>query len=245
MRVLALTKSTAARLLSWRRDSSRAAEPVAARIIADVRRRGDAELFAWTRKFDGLALDSKTVWVSAAEMRAAAKEVPGEFLDAIDHAAKNIREVAKRQKPHEWSFEVEPGVRAAQIVRPIDSVGCYLPGGRFSLVSTLLMTTVLAQEAGVRRIVVTSPQPGPALLAAAARLGIESVARVGGAQAIAALAYGTKSIERVERFSDPAIATSPPPRGSSALIAPSICSQGPRKPSFSPRTATPRSWLPI
>jgi histidinol dehydrogenase len=203
MRVLALTKSTAARLLSWRRDSSRAAEPVAARIIADVRRRGDAELFAWTRKFDGLALDSKTVWVSAAEMRAAAKEVPGEFLDAIDHAAKNIREVAKRQKPHEWSFEVEPGVRAAQIVRPIDSVGCYLPGGRFSLVSTLLMTTVLAQEAGVRRIVVTSPQPGPALLAAAARLGIESVARVGGAQAIAALAYGTKSIERVDKIFGP------------------------------------------
>jgi histidinol dehydrogenase len=203
MRVLALTKGAEKKLLSLRRDSSRAAEPVAARIIADVRRRGDSELFAWTRKFDGLALTPKTVWVSQTEMRAASKQVPQEFLDAIDHAAKNIRAVAKRQKPQEWSFEVEPGVRAAQIVRPIDSVGCYLPGGRFSLVSTLLMTAIPAQEAGVRRIVVVSPQPGAALLAAAARLGVERVARIGGAQAIAALAYGTQSIERVDKIFGP------------------------------------------
>ena len=203
MRVLALTKGTETRLLSLRRDSSRAAEPVAARIIADVRRRGDAELFAWTRKFDGIALTPKTVWVSQAEMRVAAKQVPHEFLDAIDHAAKNIRAVAQKQKPQEWSFEVEPGVRTGQIVRAIDSVGCYLPGGRFSLVSTLLMTVIPAQVAGVRRIVVASPQPGAALLAAAARLGVESVARVGGAQAIAALAYGTKSIERVDKIFGP------------------------------------------
>jgi histidinol dehydrogenase len=203
MRVLALTKATEKRLLGMRRDSSRAAEPVAARIITDVRRRGDAELFAWTRKFDEIALDSKSVWVSNAELRAAVKQVPREFLDAIDHAAKNIREVAKRQKPAEWSFEVEPGVRTAQIVRPIDSVGCYLPGGRFSLVSTLLMTVIPAQVAGVRRIVVASPQPGAALLAAAARLGVDSVARVGGAQAIAALAYGTHSIARVDKIFGP------------------------------------------
>ena len=203
MRVLALTKGTETKLLSLRRDSSRTAEPVAARIIADVRRRGDAELFAWTRKFDGLALTPKTVWVSQAEMRAAAKQVPCEFLDAIDHAAKNIRAVAQKQKPQEWSLEVEPGVRAGQIVRAIDSVGCYLPGGRFSLVSTLLMTVIPAQVTGVRRIVVASPQPGAALLAAAARLGVESVARVGGAQAIAALAYGTKSIERVDKIFGP------------------------------------------
>jgi histidinol dehydrogenase len=94
-------------------------------------------------------------------------------------------------------------VRAGQIVRAIDSVGCYLPGGRFSLVSTLLMTVIPAQVAGVRRIVVASPQPGAALLAAAERLGVEHVARVGGAQAIAALAYGTRSMERVDKILGP------------------------------------------
>ena len=203
MRVLPLTKLTESKLLAARRDSSRAAEPVAARIIADVRKRGDAELFAWTRKFDGISLDGKTVWVSRAEMKAAAKKVPSEFLAAVDHAAKNIRAVAKRQKPQEWAFEVEKGVRAGQIVRPINSVGCYLPGGRFSLVSTLLMTVIPAQVAGVRRIVVASPQPGPGLLAAADRLGVEWVARVGGAQAISALAYGTKSIEKVDKIFGP------------------------------------------
>ena len=98
---------------------------------------------------------------------------------------------------------VEPGVRAGQTVRPIQSVGCYLPGGRFSLVSTLLMTVIPAQEAGVRQIVVASPQPSAALLAAADRLGVRPVARIGGAQAIAALAYGTRSIPRVDKIFGP------------------------------------------
>lgn len=203
MRVLPLNPANEKKLLAARRSSDRAAEPVAARIIEAVRRRGDAALFAWTKRFDKVALTPKTLWVSQGEMRAAAAQVPREFLAAIDHAAKNIRAVAKRQKPREWSFDVEPGVRAGQIVRAIDSVGCYLPGGRFSLVSTLLMTVIPAQEAGVRRIVVTSPQPGAALLAAASRLGVDSVARVGGAQAIAALAYGTRSIERVDKICGP------------------------------------------
>ena len=108
-----------------------------------------------------------------AELAGARKSIPKAFLEAIDHAARNIRAVARRQKPQEWTIEVEPGVRAGQRVRAIDSVGCYLPGGRFSLVSTLLMTVIPAQEAGVRRIVVASPQPGPALLAAAEALGVE------------------------------------------------------------------------
>jgi histidinol dehydrogenase len=133
----------------------------------------------------------------------ARKRISPKFLAAIDHAARNIRAVARRQKPSEWTFQVEPGVRAGQRVRPIESVGCYLPGGRFSLVSTLLMTVIPAQEAGVPEIVVVSPQPGPAVLAAAERLGVRSVARVGGAQAIAALAYGTQSISRVDKIFGP------------------------------------------
>jgi histidinol dehydrogenase len=203
MRILPLTDANERKMLASRRASSRDAERVAARIVADVQRRGDAALFSWTRRLDRLALGLRNVWVSRAEMVAARKSVSREFLAAIDHAARNIRAVAQRQKPREWTIEVEPGVRAGQRVRPIESVGCYLPGGRFSLVSTLLMTVIPAQVAGVREIVVASPQPGPALLAAAEKLGVRTVARIGGAQAIAALAYGTRSIPRVDKICGP------------------------------------------
>jgi histidinol dehydrogenase len=203
MRIAPLTRATERKVLASRRAGSRDAERVAARIVTDVRRRRDAALFSWTKRLDRIALGPRNVWVSRAELSAARKSVSREFLAAIDHAARNIRAVARRQKPQEWAIEVEPGVRAAQLVRPIESVGCYLPGGRFSLVSTLLMTVIPAQVAGVREIVVASPQPGPALLAAAGRLGVRRVARIGGAQAIAALAYGTRSIPRVDKIFGP------------------------------------------
>jgi histidinol dehydrogenase len=203
MRILPLTDRNERKILASRRASSRDAERVAARIISDVRRRGDQALFSWTKRFDRLALGPRNIWVARGEMLAARKSVSREFLAAIDHAARNIRAVARRQKPQEWTIEVEPGVRAGQRVRAIGSVGCYLPGGRFSLVSTLLMTVIPAQEAGVREIVIASPQPGPALLAAAEKLGVRHVARVGGAQAIAALAYGTRSIPRVDKIFGP------------------------------------------
>ncbi len=203
MRVLRLTSAVEEKVLASRRASSRDAERAAARIVGDVRRRGDKALFAWTRRFDRVALNPRNAWVPLAELVAARREVSREFLAAIDHAARNIRAVARAQKPREWTIEVEPGVRAGQRVRPIDSIGCYLPGGRFSLVSTLLMTVIPAQEAGVREIIVASPQPGAALLAAAKRLGVHRVARVGGAQAIAALAYGTQSIPRVDKIFGP------------------------------------------
>jgi len=203
MRILRLTRAVEKTLLTSRRTSSREAERVASRIVADVRRHGDAALFRWTKKLDRTALGARRVWVSGAEFSAARKQISKELLAAIDHAERNIREVARRQKPQEWTIEVEPGVRAGQRVRPLDSIGCYLPGGRFSLVSTLLMTVIPAQEAGVREIVVTSPQPGCALLVAADRLGVRRVARIGGAQAIAALAYGTRSIPRVDKICGP------------------------------------------
>ena len=203
MRVLPLTDATARRVLDSRRAVSRDAERVALRIIADVRRRGDQALFAWTKRFDRIALGPRSVWVSGPELAAARKSVSRDLLAAIVHAARNIRAVARRQKPQEWSVEVERGVRAGQSVRAIDSAGCYVPGGRFSLVSTLLMTVIPAQEAGVREIIVASPQPGPAVLAAAALLGVRRVARIGGAQAIAALAYGTRSIPRVAKICGP------------------------------------------
>jgi len=203
MRVLRLTKVNERKVLASRRDRSREAGGVASQIVADVRRRGDAALFSWTKRLDGVALNSRNVWISRAEMAEACECVPREFLAAAAHAARNIRSVARRQKPLEWTIEIEPGVRAGQRVRPIESAGCYLPGGRFSLVSTLLMTVIPAQVAGVREIIVASPQPGPALLAAAEMLGVRKIARIGGAQAIAALAYGTHSIPRVDKIFGP------------------------------------------
>jgi histidinol dehydrogenase len=203
MRILPLTSGTQKKMFASRRDSSRDAERVAAKIVGNVRRRGDAALFSWTKRFDRIALNSKTVWVSSAELKEASKKVSREFFDAVDRAARNIRTFAQRQKPLDWTIQVEPGVRAGQRVRPIESVGCYLPGGRFSLVSTLLMTAIPAQVAGVKKIIVASPQPSQALLAAAERLGVRSIARVGGAQAIAALAYGTRSIPRVDKIFGP------------------------------------------
>src|ERR1700683_110504 len=203
MRILPLTDRNERKILASRRASSRDAERVAARIISDVRRRGDQALFSWTKRFDRLALGPRKVWVARSELTAARGSVTKGFLDAVDHAARNIRAVATKQKPREWTIEVEPGVRAGQRVRAIESVGCYLPGGRFSLVSTLLMTVIPAQEAGVQEIVVASLQPGPALLAAAEILAVRRVARVGGAQAIAALAYGTRSIPRVDKIVGP------------------------------------------
>ena len=203
MRVIRLTSAIEEKILARRRGRDLVAERAAARIVRDVQRRGDAALFYWTKRFDRVALRRSNVWITRDELRSATRRVSAAFLDAMDHAAHNIRAVARRQKPQEWSFEVEPGVRAGQRVRPVETVGCYLPGGRFSLVSTLLMTAIPAQEAGVRNIVVVSPQPGDELLAAAGRLGLRQIGRVGGAQAIAALAYGTRSIPRVDKIFGP------------------------------------------
>jgi histidinol dehydrogenase len=203
MRVLRLTNAVEEKILTQRRGHDVVAGRAAARIIHDVQRRGDAAIFYWTKRFDGLALQRNNVWVSRDEQRSASRRVSAAFLDAVDHAARNIRAVASRQKPEEWTLELEPGVRASQRVRPIETVGCYLPGGRFSLVSTLLMTAIPAQEAGVATIIITSPQPGDELLAAAEKLGLRQIARVGGAQAIAALAYGTRSIPRVDKIFGP------------------------------------------
>jgi histidinol dehydrogenase len=203
MRVHRLTNAIEEKILAQRRDRDRTAETIASRIIRDIERHGDTALFSWTKRFDRMALNPDKVWVSPQELRCASHRVSAEFLDAVNHAARNIRAVARRQRPQEWTVEVEPGVRASQRVQPIETVGCYIPGGRFSLVSTLLMTTIPAQQAGVRKIVIASPQPSDELLAAATTLGLRHIARVGGAQAIAALAYGTETIPRVDKVFGP------------------------------------------
>jgi histidinol dehydrogenase len=126
--------------------------------------------------------------------------------EAIEQAAGNIRRYAEWQASaatKEWRREIQPGVSVGQLVRPLESVGCYVPGGRYPLPSTLLMTVIPAQVAGVRQIRVASPHPAQATLAAAAFLGVREFYRVGGAQAIAALAYGTEEIPRVDKIVGP------------------------------------------
>jgi histidinol dehydrogenase len=203
MRIVHLTSAKEAQLMAMRQAQDRSAFRVAKRIVADVRRRGDAALEEWSGRLDGTELRGSRLWVSRGEIAAAKKRVSREFLQAVEHAARNVRRVAEKQMPRPWSLEVEPGVEIAQMIRPIESVGCYIPGGRFALFSTLIMTVVPAQVAGVQRIIAVCPKANDELLAAADVLGVTRLARIGGAQAIAALAYGTKRIARVEKIFGP------------------------------------------
>jgi len=203
MRIVRLTPRIEKWLLARRARQDDKAKSAAAEIVADVRKRGDAALFAWTKKLDHFNLAREGVWISKREIRSAVRNMSPAFLNAVRRAAKNVRSVAEKQLPRLWSFESEPGVRISQHVSPIESIGCYIPGGHFSLVSTLIMTAVPAQVAGVSRVIAVCPGPNPQLLAVAGLLGVAEIARIGGAQAIAALAYGTNSIPRVEKIFGP------------------------------------------
>ena len=203
MRIVKLTPRIEKWLLARRAQRDGAAHSVASEIVDDVRKRGDSALFAWTNKLDDLDLARGGLWISRKEIRSSGKRVSSDFLSAIKRAANNVRSIAEKQLPRPWSIETERGVRISQHISPIESIGCYIPGGRFSLVSTLIMTVVPAIVAGVSRIIAVCPKPNPELLAAAGILGITEIARIGGAQAIAALAYGTKSIPRVEKIFGP------------------------------------------
>jgi len=171
------------------------------KIVADVRRSGDRALVKYARKWDGLQA-GQPVRVATSEIRAAWKSAGPNLRSALERAAANIRRFCEWQKPAEW-MRKKDGISLGQLVRPLDSVGCYVPGGRYPLPSTLLMTVIPAQVAGVREIRVVSPNPKPETLAAAALLGITEFYRVGGAHAVAALAYGTKSIPRVDKIVGP------------------------------------------
>ncbi len=203
MRILKLTPGVEKKLLAARVSHDQEAQTVAEQIIADVRKRGDSALLAWAKKLDDADLSAKNLWISQKEIRSAERNVSSDFLRAIRQAVRNIRRVAEKQLPRPWSLEVEPGVRIQQRVLPIESIGCYVPGGQAALVSTLLMTTVPAQAAKVPRIIAVCPRLNNELLAAANFLGLTEVARIGGAQAIAAMAYGTTCIPRVEKIFGP------------------------------------------
>ena len=176
--------------------------PAVRRIVADVRRQGDRALLRYAAKFDGLA-GARALRVTPGEMAASWKSTDPAMQEALTTAANQIRSFAVSQLPASFSDEPIPGLATGQLVRPLGSVGCYVPSGRHPLPSTVLMTAIPAQVAGVERIVVVSPKPAPETLAAAHLLGITEFYRLGGAHAVAALAYGTKSVSRVDKIAGP------------------------------------------
>jgi histidinol dehydrogenase len=171
------------------------AERVVAPILAGVRERGDAALLEYARKFDRFEGASVRI-----EARGALEP---EFERAVAAAAKNIREYAEAQKPREWFIDYPDGRRLGQIVRPLDAMGAYVPAGRYPLPSTLLMTVIPAQVAGVRTTCVACPNPSPEIMGIAQWLGVTHLFQMGGAQAIAAFAYGTESVPKVDRIVGP------------------------------------------
>lgn len=192
-----------AELLNARTTTLSEAEAVVRPILDNIRRRGDRALLHYAKKFDRLDLRRIGFTVTREEIRQAHREVPRGFRKAVQVAAANIRKAARRQLPRPWTCLTRTGVSVGQILRPLERVACYVPGGRFPLPSTVLMSVIPAQEAGVREVVVTSPRPAPAVLVAADLLGVKKIYRLGGAQAIAAFAFGTESVPRVEKIVGP------------------------------------------
>ena len=189
-----------AALLEPSRVRDAATERRVAGIVAAVRTRGDAALLRYARQLDRL---DGPIEVSLDQMRAAAASVPSDVRAAIRMAATHIRRVAQRQVPKGWRTTVAPGITVEQRVTPLDRVGCYVPAGRYPLPSSLLMTAIPAAVAGVGEVVAVCPHPDAVVMAAALEAGVSRLFRIGGAHAIAALAYGTASVPRVDKIVGP------------------------------------------
>ena len=169
-------------------------------IVDGVRTGGDRALARFAKRFDRV---SGPIEVSAADMRTGAARVEAPVRRAIAQAAANIAKVAARQIPKHFDLDVVPGVSIEQRVEPLARVGCYVPGGRFPLPSSLLMTAVPARVAGVREVIVCCPRPEPAVMAAALEAGVTRLFRIGGAHAVAAMAFGTHTVPRVDKIVGP------------------------------------------
>jgi len=189
------------RLLARRGARLAEAETVVRPILEAVRKRGDRALVEYARKFDGFT--RKSVRVPGEELQAACVRLSPEFQSAVGTAAANVRQYAERQMPQEWWMDAAPGLRLGQVVRPLDTVAAYIPAGRYPLPSTLVMTVVPALVAGVQTVCVATPKPVDAVFGTAALLGATDVFEMGGAQAIAAFAYGTRTVPRADRIVGP------------------------------------------
>jgi histidinol dehydrogenase len=176
-------------------------------ILADVRERGDAALCEYTERFDRLKLDATTLEVSTAEIAQALAAVDRETLATLQLAADRIATFHRRQKEATWLTDDEPDIRLGQMVTPLDRVGIYVPGGKAAYPSSVLMNAVPAKVAGVGEIIMVVPMPdgvvNPYVLAAAHIAGVDRIFKIGGAQAVAALAYGTASIPKVDKITGP------------------------------------------
>ena len=181
-------------------------EGVVSKIVADVKKRGDKALLSYTNKFDRVKMSPSTLRVTKAEFDKAEKESDPNVIRVIKKAATRIRKFHSHQKEKSWTF-TESGATLGQIVRPLASVGAYVPGGKAAYPSSVLMNIIPAKIAGVKRVVMVTPTPdgimNPHVLVAAKIAGVDEVYKVGGAQAVAALAYGTASIARVDKIVGP------------------------------------------
>jgi histidinol dehydrogenase len=182
-------------------------EDTVKQIIAAVRRHGDKALFSYTAKFDNISLDKKSVKVSEQEFKEARKRVPKGIMESLCIAAKRIEGFHRRQLEESWFFHEDDGVTLGQMVRPLERVGAYVPGGKAAYPSSVLMNVIPAKVAGVKEVIVCSPTPGgevnPYVLVAAEIAGADAVYKIGGAQAVAAMAYGTESIPKVDKIVGP------------------------------------------
>ncbi|MGI6055453.1 MAG: histidinol dehydrogenase [Bilifractor sp.] len=177
-------------------------------IIEDIKARGDEAVFAYTKKFDRADIDAGSIQVTKEEIRAAYKEVPPELLDVVRKALVNIRDFHEKQKQNSWITTTEKGTILGQKVTPMQRVGVYVPGGKAAYPSSVLMNIVPAKVAGVEEVIMATPcnaegKVNPVVLVAANEAGADRVFKIGGAQAIAALAFGTESVPKVDKIVGP------------------------------------------
>jgi histidinol dehydrogenase len=196
-----LESNAMGRVLARRAARMTEAEETVRPILEAVRKSGDKGLLEYARRFDGL--DRKSVRVPAKELAAAADRLTPEFRSAVEVSAANVRAYAERQMPREYSASFGPGRRLGQVVRPLDTVAAYIPAGRYPLPSTVIMTAVPALVAGVPNVCIACPKAVDEVFGTAHILGVNQVFQMGGAQAIAAFAYGTKTVPRADRIVGP------------------------------------------
>ena len=196
-----LESNQVGRLLARKAARFTEAEAVVRPILEAVRTRGDRALMEYARQFD--KLERNSVRVPAKELEAARAALTPEFRSAVETAAENIRAYALRQMPKEWTAQVKPGLALGQIVRPLDTLAAYIPAGRYPLPSTVMMTAIPAMVAGVKNVCVACPKAVGEVFGTAELLGVHQVFQMGGAQAIAAFAYGTRTVPRADRIVGP------------------------------------------
>lgn len=212
MRIIELTEETKkdilANLLKRSPDSYGSYEATVKEIVEDIHINKDKALFAYTEKFDGAKIDASNIMVTKEEINEAYNEVDEKLLAIIRKAIVNIREYHEKQKQYSWFDSKENGSLLGQKVTPIEKVGVYVPGGKAAYPSSVLMNIIPAKVAGVKRIIMTTPcnsegKVYPTTLVAANEAGVDTIYKAGGAQAIAALAYGTESIPKVDKIVGP------------------------------------------